>query len=292
MSDFERLKLININKIYEDTRISKKNIEFILNGDYTADKHLHIVHFDGFLKILEDTYNMDLSDIREQYKSIYDNRIPNQEQSNGDYSNNKEKKHINPIFFVIGFIIIITLVYIFFIRKDTTKTESQITPVETAVNQTHEEVNTSDEGNTINDTTNMTTSSVNMNGSVNVTANESIPDDAVSDSTINYDKVNSNVSTTEVTITPHAHTHIWIGIINLDNGTKTDITITKKYVVDLKNMKKAIIKIGSANVDISFNGNVSSYYMKSQVIHFKYENHKLIKIRKAEFIKLNGGVKW
>lgn len=60
----KKLSEIGVQKIYEDTHISRPNIEAILNGTYKGMGKVQIL---GFISILEREYQLDLSQLKEAY---------------------------------------------------------------------------------------------------------------------------------------------------------------------------------------------------------------------------------
>lgn len=62
----EALKALGAQKVHEDTHISRKNIEAILNRSFEG---IHRVQFAGFVSILEREYGLDLVALKEEFNA-------------------------------------------------------------------------------------------------------------------------------------------------------------------------------------------------------------------------------
>ncbi len=65
-SGLEQLKAIGIQKIHEQTHISRQSIQSILDRDYNS---ISRVQFNGFLTILEREYKIDLSELKNEFSA-------------------------------------------------------------------------------------------------------------------------------------------------------------------------------------------------------------------------------
>ena len=62
----EALKALGAQKVHEETHISRKNIEAILNRSFEG---IHRVQFAGFVSILEREYGLDLAALKEEFNA-------------------------------------------------------------------------------------------------------------------------------------------------------------------------------------------------------------------------------
>ncbi len=66
---FEQLKALGVQKIHEETHISRKNIEGIFNKSFEG---MNPVQFAGFVSILEREYGFDLTELKRDFMSYWD----------------------------------------------------------------------------------------------------------------------------------------------------------------------------------------------------------------------------
>lgn len=87
---FEQLKALGVQKVHDDTHISRKNIEGIFNKSFEG---MNQVQFAGFVSILEREYGLDLSELKRDFLTYWEGEHGASAQEAQDYvADNDEPK--------------------------------------------------------------------------------------------------------------------------------------------------------------------------------------------------------
>jgi hypothetical protein len=83
MSDgFEQLKALGVEKVHEETHISRKNVEGIFNKSFEG---MNQVQFAGFISILEREYAFDLSELKREFLASWEAQHGTSEEEIHDF---------------------------------------------------------------------------------------------------------------------------------------------------------------------------------------------------------------
>ncbi|MBU0631856.1 hypothetical protein KKA17_04355 [bacterium] len=258
--DFEKLKAVGAQKIYEKTHIARKNVEYILTKSF--DK-IPKIQFRGFISILEREYHLNLSDLLDEYKESmadeYDDSIERILDEKEETKSNKK---------LIYLIFVATVVVGYFIIANMTNgsheelelNNSQIESAKEHLDLATVELNTSN----ISD--------------INMTQDVSVVD--------NNQSQKSLVATRFEIMTKRA---LWIGYIDMDDLTKKQITIQNSF--DLDPSKNYLLVLGHGMLKIDLGIDVKEFN-RIGTMYLKFENGELEEITRSEFKKLNKGSTW
>ena len=128
MSVEEFFELYSIEEINKKTKISPISLKYIKNKEF--DKLIR-VKFIGFVRLIEKEYNVDLSELIEEYENFYNKDEVKQEQKEKKEVENKEKpqKESKNYFFtilIVALFIISAALYFGFLNKKEQKNEIKI----------------------------------------------------------------------------------------------------------------------------------------------------------------------
>lgn len=269
---FEKLKLIGVQRIHQDTHITREYITAVLNSDFEA---LNKVQFLGFVSIFEREYNLDLADLKAEGLEHFQ-ELPSEDKSqSGVFVVAKSnKKSTLPLVF-IALIIMLTAAFFgldFSSQKDSVEVQNVeneiILDVKKEIDAIANETNTSDLNETITQDENLTTK----------------PDEELE--TI-VEPEAETVSLGEFSIIPKSK--VWLGYIDAKSNLKYQETIRNKFT--LKRDKEWLLILGHSYADFNVNGEKVSFSTKGN-LYLHYKDGKIEKISANEFKKLNRGRKW
>lgn len=163
MSDFDKLKQMNIEEIKNITKISTNRLHDIINKNF---KSLDSTRAQGFIKILERDLNLNLSDWVQEYNDFLQNKNgvkskadnspkisdttqnkdsikQNLNSSNIEVSIPKQKPKLkkNILVITLSVVVLAILVFTYFISSDTSPNKKQNVSKENIANSQKEQVN-------------------------------------------------------------------------------------------------------------------------------------------------------
>jgi hypothetical protein len=261
--DFDKLKAIGAQKIYEKTHIARASIELILNKSF--DK-LPKVQFRGFIAILERDYKVNLQDILAEFEAhtAKDEEIVQYIKIDTKEYGKFDKK-------VIVAALLATLLVGYFIISSFTHSSTEV------VELNNSEIETA---------------------KANIERNESVVTD-VNSSEINTSAEN-NVSTVAPVVTkPTATTttkfeiipgkKLWFAYVDMQDFKQTQMTIRNNF--DLNASKNYLLEMGHGILKMDFGGEIKEFN-ENKKKYFKFENGTLNEISRDEFKNLNKGKAW
>lgn len=260
--DFEKLKEIGAQKIYEKTHIARKNVEYILTKSF---EKIPKIQFRGFISILEREYHLDLSALLDEYEKqhISDEQDPLEPIADGS-DNSKSSKALIFIIFIItvvaGYYVISNM-----LNSSSEKMELNNTQIESA--KIHLDLN--DTQSNIYD--------MNQTQDINITDNNII-DENTSE---------KNLGATRLEIL--TNTSLWVGYIDIDDYSKKQIIIQHNFELDPS--KNYLLVFGHGMMKIDLGMELKEYHEVGKK-YFKFENGELTELTRKEFKKLNRGSTW
>ena len=113
-SGIEKLKEIGVQKVYEQTHVSKEHIQAIIHDNFEGLNKVQII---GFISILEREYKIDLSETKDSANSYF-NQLSNENKNENKeiFVAVREKKTNNTALYII-IILFILVVALYFSLK-------------------------------------------------------------------------------------------------------------------------------------------------------------------------------
>jgi hypothetical protein len=273
-ADIEKLKKIGIEKIYEDTHISREHVLAVIESDYKA---LNRVQFLGFISILEREYNLDLSEIKAKGMEHYRDQRVEFSDSSGVFVMPESRSKSPFLYIAIALIIVIVVAFFgldFSSKDDVVEVQNVDNKIILEAKKTIEANKTEDNVTDTNATDANETADTNNTTSENISNTQSISQEPVA-------------KLQEFSIVPKAK--VWFGYIDVIKDKKYQKTIDEKFELDPS--KEWLVVLGHSYVTINANGEELSYNIKGN-LYLHYENGKVEKITKNKFAILNRGHQW
>lgn len=295
-NDISILESIGLREVSRKTHIEVKQLEYIIHSDYT--KLLNKVKTQGFINILSREYNIDFTQWMDGYNRYLMERSKGKEEEKEKIfikatSAQQPSKILSLLILICLILGIGGLAYTFHSSVDfnalferffgssfgknssNNVTLSTSSPVvqEAATSlgvKVEERVVSSDGANT-------TTKAV----IVPIEVNESNKSNNLGDTPL--------LKTTPNSATLSPKQKVWVGIINLDDGTRKESITDKNITIDLT--KHQIIKTGHGYFQLSYDGSKEDFTEQGST-RFLVDKGVLSKISEETFIKLNQGKNW
>mgnify|MGYP000010573623 CR=1 FL=1 len=262
---YEKLKLIGIQRIHEDTHIAREHIVAVINGNF---QELHKVQFLGFVSILEREYNLELQELKQRGLAYYQEQSSVENSHTGVFVVAKSNKKSTLPYIVIAILIMFVVAFFgidFSSNKDVVEVQNVENTIILEVKKEIEaiaEINASDLNETGEDL------NLSVNPEVVVPKEEPKKEDTFS-------------------ITPRSK--VWMGYIDVETNKKYQKTIASEFTFDTT--KEWLVILGHSYVNFFVNKEKINFNTKGN-LYLHYKNAKLEKISESEFKKLNKGRKW
>lgn len=255
--DFEKLKEVGAQKIYEKTHIARKNVEYILSKSF--DK-IPKIQFRGFISILEREYHLDLSGLLAEFEA---QSTPENDPLEPIVEEQESQKNYK-VLLVAALVIIFVGGYLGLSSLTTNKSSDNMelnnSQIEAAKVQM--EANNSD---------------------VNVTVAEPV----IEQNATQPQEEPKELKATRLEIMTRQE--LWVGYIDLSDYSQKQITIKKDYELDPT--KNYLIILGHGMVKVDLGTDVKEYREVKQK-YFKFEDGELTELTRKEFKTLNKGRIW
>lgn len=313
MNCIEQLKEIGVKEINTKTKIANDKIDDIIECRFDRiDK----IRARGFISILEREYKIDMSEWLEDYNN-YHKRLEEEEKitaNDDDKTLNiafvdttiKDTMYSKLLVVLIGLFVIFIGYFVYKnIISDTAPQQNEKQNKEDFI--LPEEKATSDETKELESQTalspNDTSSNTSMDNAQD-SANEDIANenDTTSSSQDSALLENNSTNSIEDTLLTHNNTlyieqveitpkaPLWVGIINLQNDTKKQVSINSPYIISLED--SILIRTGHGQFDIKGPNDFDKKYI-GDTKYFSYTKIDGFKeIARKEFLKLNRGKEW
>ncbi len=286
MSDFEKLKNIDIEELYRKTFIARKHLRAILNRDFSKFDRLKAI---GFVKIIEREYGFDLSELKNEIESYFSQ---NNENSGEKDIKNIEKKELNsnksfqkskkfPIFALV--IIAIFFITLLFFMQQKSLTTKNLDKKDNKENIFLEQNQTSSKDEDKNETQKSIES---KNSDENKTSKQK---DLEKKNLLNSTDEEEPKKAVLPSIALIPKQKIWVGIIYLDDYSKKNYLTSS--AIELNTTRDQLIVTGHGYFKIEKDGNVTEYSDKNR-LRFIYKAGDLKKIDLQTFKKYNRGKNW
>ncbi len=278
--DFDKLKKIGAQKIYEKTHIAVANIEYIFNKSF--DK-IPKVQFRGFISILEREYKLDLQDILAEYEQhrAKDEEIVEYIKIDTKGYGKFDKKMILSallVTLVLGYLIISSLTHSGSETAETNNTEIETAKANLDKNASMvdaNETNSSEVNSTVETNTTDTNISVAPQKVATVVqATPTVPQTATGKAT-KFEIIPSKT--------------LWLDYIDQESSREAQATINKSF--DLNASKNYLIETGHAFMKIDLGSEIKEFSQSGKK-YFKFENGELTELTRQGFKDLNKGKAW
>ena len=261
------LQNIGVQKIHEDTHISRSDAESIIHERYSQLRKVQLL---GFISILQREYELDLSSLKNNALAYYKEEEITSKNKSGVFVVAKKTKNSSQIYIVIIAVIFLAAVSIsigFNSKEDVVEVQS----VENKIIQDVKKEIKSQE--------------LDINSSLideNITKIEKlIPE--VEIEPVQPEKVELQPFTIK------AKSKVWIGYIDVETNKKYSKVVKNKLT--LERDREWILILGHSYVTIRANGIDYKFSTKEQ-LRLHYKDGVVNKISLKEFKKLNRGRKW
>ena len=271
---YEQLKKIGIQKVSEDTHISRIHIQAVM--DQSFDK-LNKVQLLGFISILEREYSLDLSEIRANGIGYYQEKEADLKANPGVFVVAKHSKNFNLLYIILIMVVFIGVLIFsvnFAAKDDSIEVQSVenkiIQEVKKDIASTQVEDNVSD--------TNITETVVPLDTNVSK-ASETIKEEPV-------------VPVKKEELAPFkiiAKSKVWVGYIDVKTNKRYSKVV--KDSLSLNREKEWLVVLGHSHVKIEANNDTKSFSTNGK-LRLLYKEGKVERITVDKFKKLNRGRKW
>jgi len=246
MSVEEFFELHSIDEINKKTKISPISLRYIKNREF--DKLIR-VKFIGFVRLIEKEYNVDLSELIEEYENFYNETSKpepvKEEVKKEEQAEQKEKKNYLIILLIVALFIISTFLYFSFLNKKETNDEN------ISIKNT-----ISDNGD--ND----------KNLLIKADKNIIIPKEQnLSHKTVEKNETKPVIKNYKITIIPNEK--VWFRAVNIDTNKKKEFLTSHPKTLE----GNYYIKFGHGNVTISYNNQIIAPKTK-KIIRILLKNGK------------------
>ena len=268
IESFEDLQKLGTSVLHEQTHIARNKLESVLTKSFDE---LTRVQFMGFISILEREYGIDLFGIRQEYDEfvqihptvgILKESVILQAQSRS-----RQK-------WVLGGIAAITLLIII---GSLIQGRLSISPSEEVMQLSSANVEVVDENTTVVPLEINTTETMPI-----VEANITLP-------TQELNVTSKSVTTIENATSIKPKMKVWIGILDLTTGTKSQ-KITRDPIA-LDKSKNTLYMFGHGQLEI-VTPDGTKIIKDRNTVWFSYENGQLKQVNQQEFVAMNNGTTW
>jgi hypothetical protein len=270
---FEDLQALGIEKVHEQTHISRDKLELVMGKAYGE---IGRVQFMGYISILEREYGIDLNGIKEEYKAFYNDNAdmlaPKPSVILQANSNSKPKWVVAGI----GLIALLIVGGYILQGKLTTAPQEDVMHLTTAaveVVDQNSDANVSD----LNET----------NTSVAPVAVPEVAPVLAPDMNKSVKPAKTLVLVKELSILPKYK--VWYGIIDVASGEKTQGVTKDPITIDTA--KNLLIVMGHGRVEIAYPDGKTRLDDRNTV-YFASEQGAMKQITHKEFLERNGGKNW
>ena len=270
---FEDLQALGIEKVHEQTHISRDKLELVMGKAYGE---IGRVQFMGYISILEREYGINLNEIKEEYKAFYNDNVdmmtPKPSVILQATSNSKPKWVVAGI----GLIALLIVGGYILQGKLTTAPQEDVMHLTTAAVEVVDQ----------NSDANVTDRNETNTSAVTVAAPEVVPVPAP-DLNKSVKPAKTLVSAKELSILPKYK--VWYGIIDVASGEKTQ-GVTKDPI-SIDTAKNLLIVMGHGRVEIAYPDGKTQLDDRNTV-YFASEQGAMKQIGHKEFLERNGGKGW
>lgn len=291
----DKLKKIGVQKIHENTHISRAHIEAIFQENF-EDMH-NKVQLNGFLSILEREYGVDLSDLKSKANEHFEHVAKYthiQTSTTNLFLVDNRKKKTTFFYIALGIVIFILFAYL---NTNITKDEPAISEESSkvAVALVEENATITDENSSLieHNQTNIEEIEEVLIKNTQETQEkvQEVPKEEIKEVIREVPQkkasLDSGVKSTLLKITPKSK--VWIGYINLNTGEKSQTVSLDKLSLDAS--KDWLLTFGHGHLDIEVNGKLHQY-QTAKNLKFIYKDGELKELSFDEFKELNSGKLW
>ncbi|MBR8465483.1 phosphatidylglycerophosphate synthase [Campylobacter sp. faydin G-140] len=321
MNELENLKEIGIKEIARKTHIEPDYIHNIINKEF---EKLSPLKANGYIKILQREYSIDLSGWLDEYKVFLNEHKPNESKKIKicpkipAYTSEATGKRSSGLLSWILLLIVAGMAEYYFelhkyienlpnffedenrstvysnssivsemkdaLEANITISTPQISVVDEPIIQTQSQDDTKVETNISSANATLPTTMVQI-----LDQNAGTQSSALDRLTASIVPKDTNASDGVGIATIMPKQRVWIGIINLENGQKISNDTTKEINIDLS--KRQLVVCGNGFIELKIGDKISKFD-PSKSARFLVENGEIKQISYDEFVALNKGKSW
>jgi hypothetical protein len=265
----EKLLSIGIDKVQEQTHITKYHIDAVLNERF---EDMSKVQFLGFISIFQREYGIELKDLKQRGLEFYNQKITTISEDSTIFISKEKKQSTNFIYAAVVIILFLVILAISFINSSDSFEEIQVDAVD----------------NTTIKTAQMKMQSYKKDIEVKVEdKNLTKKDENVTKE--NLTPIEKEIVKEQKIFQVKPNKKVWFGYIDLSTHKKYQKVLRDDFDLDPK--KEWLLVFGHSGVKFDVDGKVLKFKTKYN-LRLLYKDAKLTKISLDEFKKLNRGKKW
>jgi len=284
---FDRLKDIGVQKIHENTHISREHIQAFLHESYDGMSKIQVF---GFISIFEREYSLNLDELREKILIYFNDQSAKSIGDDKIFVHVKRKKNLVPLY-----IILLVSIFLFVAYMVLQSQNSELSDIVSFDNSAIEnatinmEISEKDlENETVEEDVKIDVNKsqeiiVELNSSKEILEDENLTKVKIIDEIKEVDK-NELIS---FRIMPKSR--VWLGYIDLDTHKRYQKTFKETFALDPN--KNWLLAFGHGSLRIEINGIIKKFKIKKNV-RFLYKNAELTQIDLEKFKELNEGNRW
>ncbi|BAF70663.1 hypothetical protein [Nitratiruptor sp. SB155-2] len=275
MSDVEKLNRLDPEEVFQKTYIPHKVFKKLVEQDFEGLGNKTKVF--GLIKILEDRFDLDLSELKESAQSYFQTH---QENHTTIQPEDDQKRNKLPIGVLVFVAIVVAGTFLWFAnpKKDVQHSGSEVTHEAFLDNNVTQKVISQKEIHKEQNKTLATHSE--KKDEIKTAISET-------NESKKMEKEEEKVSFPTITFIPKKK--LWIGIMYLDDYKRKNYITSKP--VEINTSRDQLIMTGHGLFRVDIDGNITDYKERSKM-RFLYRTGELEKIDKKTFDLYNKGHKW
>jgi len=275
---FAKLKDIGAQKIHETTHIARLHVQALLDENF---ENLNSIQFLGFISILEREYGIDLSELKNNGLTYFDeNTVEVKEEKKVKVFVPHKKKGTLTFFYIA----IAAMIFIVFSYLNIFSTNCEVPDVikvdNSAIESATSNLSIEAVGIKIDDINSSVIKEVNLDNST-----ESNQADKVTKQVNKVKKASDEIVSFKIITT----NEVWLGYIDLATYKKGQKIFSDEFSLDPS--KDWILAFGHGHISIEVNGIIKKFENPKN-IRFSYINGELKEVSLEEFKALNKGSRW
>ena len=275
---FAKLKDIGAQKIHETTHIARLHVQALLDENF---ENLNSIQFLGFISILEREYGIDLSELKNNGLTYFDeNTVKVKEEKKVKVFVPHKKKGTLTFFYIA----IAAIIFIAFSYLNIFSTNCEVPDVikvdNSAIESATSNLSIEAVGIKIEDINSSINKEVNLDNST-----EPNQADKVTKQVNKVKKASDEIVSFKIITT----NEVWLGYVDLATYKKGQKIFSNEFSLDPS--KDWILAFGHGHISIEVNGIIKKF-KNPKNIRFSYINGELKEIGLEEFKALNKGSRW
>ncbi|BCD60859.1 MULTISPECIES: hypothetical protein [unclassified Nitratiruptor] len=279
MSDADKLKHLDPEEVFQKTYIPHKVFKKLIEQDFEGLGNRTKVF--GLIKILEDRFDLDLSELKESAQNYFQTH---QENHHTAFQEEIQSKNKFPVGLIIAAIVVFSGVLFWFASQKNGIQNSELKSMQTAFLDKNVTAQISTEKEIQQEETQKERNETFVG---HQEENETKTAISETNASKNLEEKEQKLSLPTVTFIPKKK--LWIGIMYLDNYKRKNYITSKPVEIDTS--RDQLIMTGHGLFRVDIDGNITDYKERLKM-RFLYRAGELEKIDKKTFDLYSKGHKW